>query len=1134
MRNLLSIVLKPFLLALCMMFGLHTTTVNAKIPVAYILHESEKKMYFDYVDDGSLSIIRRDAYMYWEGKDVTDSGNTNNPDFYPDYPKWHKASIIKEIHTVIFLENFVDVKPVCTKGWFAGFESLKNIISLKYLNTSNVKTMSEMFTNCKSLTHIDMISLNTSNVTDMNSMFSGCKALKNVSLLPLNTSKVTNMHAMFLWCESLPSLDLSSFNTSNVTDMSYMFNGCKSLEKVNLSSFNTTKVTDMSQMFIDCCKLKTLNVSNFNTANVTTMSQMFCRCESLESLDLSSFNTSNVGIMSNMFASCGMLKRLDVSNFDTQKVRDMYGMFNECSSLKTLDVTSFRANSLGYMQQMFGKCSNLTALDLRHFNPQNVSDASYMFVNCSKLRTILSSETWSVGKSDGMFANCFSLVGAIKYDDNKMNGSYANPTTGYFSSYKTYPLTICGVTVDNLNCGDLTTIEGVGLRDPNGYASYDPDEFTLNLKSVYLTAIDQSAIKFQLGAIARFNINVEEGTSTVRASSKAGLPAIDLYNDAQIYGDGQLNVIGRSVRYGEIYDGYEVPAIVAHKDLVLFGVSVTARGTYGICGSTMSSGDGKISIFGYDYDHRVVAEGTKGSICNFKSSYITEEIQQPAGAKFSNNAVRLNDDIVKSEIIIGAPVSKSGIFIAGEEVTSINSDDLSVINGVELSKEGYLRFDWETNTLEMNGANVSTDGVALLNRRKNLKIKIEGDNNSSLSAGGEAALLIEEPTTVTNSGYSLLFVESSTETNGKGILLLTDNGKLTVDDGRIYTLGTYGICGDRYTYKNGSMMMVGYTGEVSVTGNSWIFSSGTYYDFGPLDNLTLGKNIHITEPLRATFENNCVYYRNQACNGIGVVIEYYNPGDVNEDGDVDISDVVAVVNTIAGNMTYEFTADVNSDNNIDISDIVAIINIIAGGDPPPHPVPQDAATEAGLCPDIYHPHVIDMGEGGKWSCCNVGAYAPWEYGGYYAWGETAEKNTYNYSSYSHYDWTMNMPIMLGDIQGNASYDVSVVKWRGYWRMPNYAQVMNFINNVKSSQKITLNGINGLKVTASNGNSIFIPAGGYIDGSEKKKFGEDLYLWSSFQGNQNVVYTFISNGSTLCISGNAPCSGLNVRPVSVKP
>ena len=54
-------------------------------------------------------------------------------------------------------------------------------------------------------------------------------------------------------------------------------------------------------------------------------------------------------------------------------------------------------------------------------------------------------------------------------------------------------------------------------------------------------------------------------------------------------------------------------------------------------------------------------------------------------------------------------------------------------------------------------------------------------------------------------------------------------------------------------------------------------------------------------------------------------------GDVNEDGYVDISDIVAVINQIAGAATYRY-ADVNSDDNVDISDIVAIINIIAGGD----------------------------------------------------------------------------------------------------------------------------------------------------------------------------------------------------------
>ena len=54
-------------------------------------------------------------------------------------------------------------------------------------------------------------------------------------------------------------------------------------------------------------------------------------------------------------------------------------------------------------------------------------------------------------------------------------------------------------------------------------------------------------------------------------------------------------------------------------------------------------------------------------------------------------------------------------------------------------------------------------------------------------------------------------------------------------------------------------------------------------------------------------------------------------GDVNRDGKVDISDIVAIINQIAGTASYE-DADVNSDKGVDISDIVAVINIIAGTD----------------------------------------------------------------------------------------------------------------------------------------------------------------------------------------------------------
>ena len=62
---------------------------------------------------------------------------------------------------------------------------------------------------------------------------------------------------------------------------------------------------------------------------------------------------------------------------------------------------------------------------------------------------------------------------------------------------------------------------------------------------------------------------------------------------------------------------------------------------------------------------------------------------------------------------------------------------------------------------------------------------------------------------------------------------------------------------------------------------------------------------------------------------VGVTISDKKKGDVNEDGKVDISDIVAVINQIAGTATYRY-ADVNEDTKVDISDIVAIINVIAG------------------------------------------------------------------------------------------------------------------------------------------------------------------------------------------------------------
>ena len=52
-----------------------------------------------------------------------------------------------------------------------------------------------------------------------------------------------------------------------------------------------------------------------------------------------------------------------------------------------------------------------------------------------------------------------------------------------------------------------------------------------------------------------------------------------------------------------------------------------------------------------------------------------------------------------------------------------------------------------------------------------------------------------------------------------------------------------------------------------------------------------------------------------------------NEGDLNDDGDINILDVISLVNLVL-NDTYSSVGDINSDNAIDILDIVLLINFI--------------------------------------------------------------------------------------------------------------------------------------------------------------------------------------------------------------
>lgn len=187
------------------------------------------------------------------------------------------------------------------------------------------------------------------------------------------------------------------------------------------------------------------------------------------------------------------------------------------------------------------------------------------------------------------------------------------------------------------------------------------------------------------------------------------------------------------------------------------------------------------------------------------------------------------------------------------------------------------------------------------------------------------------------------------------------------------------------------------------------------------------------------------------------------------------------------------------------------------------------------CPDNHHPHAIDLGlpSGTKWACCNVGASKPEEYGGYYAWGETEEKDYYDWSTYTHCDGSSSTCHHIGyDIAGT-QYDVAHVKWGDKWTMPSESQMLELSYHVGEAWS-TQNGVNGLYLLGSSGYSIFLPTAGRQVEDKLHNEGSYGYFWASTVSNySNGVdgfYIYWQNWWILWNPSSFRYYGNSVRPV----
>ena len=185
------------------------------------------------------------------------------------------------------------------------------------------------------------------------------------------------------------------------------------------------------------------------------------------------------------------------------------------------------------------------------------------------------------------------------------------------------------------------------------------------------------------------------------------------------------------------------------------------------------------------------------------------------------------------------------------------------------------------------------------------------------------------------------------------------------------------------------------------------------------------------------------------------------------------------------------------------------------------------------CPDEHHPHLIDLGlpSGTKWACCNVGASAPEQYGGYFAWGETIPKSYFHWDNYSYYDSNTGDYIYIGSDISGTRYDAATANWGSPWVMPSREQMDELLNNC-TSEWTTENGVNGRRFTGPNGASIFLPASGYRWYGDLSYAGSYGYCWSSSLGESdtNNAYELYFRSGVVGTGRDDRLSGLSVRPV----
>ena len=380
-------------------------------------------------------------------------------------------------------------------------------------------------------------------------------------------------------------------------------------------------------------------------------------------------------------------------------------------------------------------------------------------------------------------------------------------SSAFVMAQENYGFKVAGVYVTSDNYLDLTEISGV-----SGKVYFDPNTRTLTLDNATIEADGSNAI---LNQDCKYLVIELIGTNTINVTNSAG-----------IYLQKETSILGTS--------GSKL-TIKSDKGAVLFGNSpleinncwLEVEGKWGISASNNEAAE----VLTIRNSH-VEAKGTSGSICDISGLKLEGSyIDSPYNAAYDadTKSVAVNGVTVKEKVVIEPGY---GFKIAGVDVTSLNSKDLSVIDGVD----GKMSYNPETNTLTMEDVTINTTDLnGIWNKKvKGLKINLVGNNTITSSV---ACISIIEPSTISGSGTLRL------KSSGNCGLFMTSS--LTVEGVKLYAEGKWGIAG-QLSQKSGNVLTIR---------NAYVEATGSKGSIIDVEDLVLD-DCSITQPNGAEFDAN--------------------------------------------------------------------------------------------------------------------------------------------------------------------------------------------------------------------------------------------------------------------------------------